>query len=248
MHEYDSRYQVLIADSVTGRWEDKPAQFNELYFKRVVAVGILYKAMEDAIGKNLSWYDGYRINIIAYGLATVFRAIEKEGKRLNLAAIWSAQGVGSDVVEELVFVARQVYEGLRESPLRQSRAQWGNLGQWFKEARCWEEASSINVILPDSIRTLLIPIAQHHEQENAADRAARVDRGIDAQIEVIRLHSDGYWQRLMDWNMEDPVLSEVEYEAVIRMARLPPRGKPPSEKDCIVLMEAKRRAETNAFA
>ena len=48
--------------------------------------------------------------------------------------------------------------------------------------------------------------------------------------------------------MEDPVLSEVEYEAVIRMARLPRAGKPPSEKDCVVLMEAKRRAETNAFA
>lgn len=237
-----------FADSVTTRWDDKPGQFNELYFKRLIAVGILYKAMENAIGKNLSWYDGYRINIIAYGLAAVFRAIERDGKRLNLAAIWSAQGVGDDVVEELVSVARIVYEGLRESPLRQTRAQWGNLGQWFKETRCWDEATSIDVVLPDSIRASLISIAQHNEQENAADRAAKVDRGIDAQIEVVRLHADGYWQRLMEWNMEDPVLSEVEYEAVIRMARLPRAGKPPSEKDCVVLMEAKRRAETNAFA
>jgi hypothetical protein len=52
----------------------------------------------------------------------------------------------------------------------------------------------------------------------------------------------------MDWNMEDPVLSQVEYEAVVRMARTPVNAKALSEKECIVLMEAKRRAETNAFA
>jgi hypothetical protein len=204
--------------------------------------------MEAAIGKNLSWYDGYRINIIAYGLAAVFRAVEREGKRLNLAAIWSAQGVGGDVIDELVSIAKIVYDGVRESPLRQTKAQWGNLGQWFKEARCWDEAASIDIVIPDSIRALLIPVATYNEQESAADRAAKVDRGIDAQIDVVRLHSEGYWQRLMDWNMEDPVLSQVEYEAVVRMARTPQGGRPPSEKECIVLMEAKRRAETNAFA
>lgn len=237
-----------FADSVTTRWDDKPGQFNELFFKRAIAVGILYKAMEAAIGNSLPWYDGYRINIIAYGLAAVFRAIEREGKRLNLAAIWSAQGVGGDVIDELVSIAKVVYDGVRESRVRQTKAQWGNLGQWFKEARCWDEASSIDVFLPDSIRAMLIPIAMHNEQESAADRAAKVDRGIDAQIEVVRLHAEGYWQRLMDWNMEDPVLSQVEYEAVVRMARTPVNAKALSEKECIVLMEAKRRAETNAFA
>jgi len=152
------------------------------------------------------------------------------------------------VIDELVSIAKVVYDGVRESRVRQTKAQWGNLGQWFKEARCWDEASSIDVFLPDSIRAMLIPIAMHNEQESAADRAAKVDRGIDAQIEVVRLHAEGYWQRLMDWNMEDPVLSQVEYEAVVRMARTPVNAKALSEKECIVLMEVKRRAETNAFA
>lgn len=237
-----------FAESVSGRWEENSGQFNELFYKRTVGVGIIYKAMEAAIGKDIEWYDGYRINIIAYTLAAVFRAVEREGKRLNLSAIWSAQGLTRDAVMDLVGLAKVIYDGTRNSPARVGKAQWGNLGQWFKEAKCWEEVTYLTFELPDTIRSLLIPIGQYNEQDSAASQATKVDRGIDAQMDVVRLHSEGFWQRLKEWNLEDPVLSEVEHEAVLRMARMPVNGRPPSERECLILMEAKRRAESNAFA
>lgn len=236
-----------FAESAAAQWEQRPAQFNELFYKRVIAVGILYKAMEVAIGKNLAWYDGYRINIIAYTLAVLFRTIEQNGKRLNLAAIWSKQEVPQGLVADLVSIAKVVYDTLRASPVRQTRAQWGNLGQWFKELRCWEEASDIVISLPDSLQPLLITVAQYNQQDSAAQQANKVDRGIDAQIDVQRLHLEDYWLRLKEWNISDPVLSEVENEAVARMARKPKTGAPPNERECSVLMEASRRAEANGF-
>lgn len=235
-----------FAGGVKTRWDKNPNQFNETFYKRIVGVAILYKAMESTIQKE-EWYDGYRINIIAYTLGLLFRGIESEGKRLNLLSVWSDQALEAAATKDLVDLAKQVYDEIRNCPTRNSRPQWGNLGQWFKEEKCWEYATDIRFEVPKGIRTLLISPSQYSSQDAAANKAQRVDETIDAQVEVARLQQDGYWQRLHEWNQEDPVLTELEQEAVIKIARSPMAMVPP-ERMCLLLVNARKHAESEGFA
>ncbi|WP_371281463.1 AIPR family protein [Dokdonella sp.] len=235
-----------FASTIKTRWDRSPDQFNETFYKRIVGVAILYKAMESRIQKE-EWYDGYRINIIAYTLGLLFRAIESDGKRLNLLGVWSEQALEPSAASELVDLAKQVYDEIRDCPARQTRPQWGNLGQWFKEEKCWEYATDFRLEVPKGIRTLLISPSQYSSQDAAANKAQRVDETIDAQMEVSRLQQEGYWQRLHEWNQQDPVLSELEQEAVIKIARSTLTTVPP-ERMCLLLVNARKHAESEGFA
>jgi len=234
-----------FADTITTRWDKNPDQFNEVFFKRLIGVAILYKAMEKRIQKE-TWYEGYRINIIAYALAVLFHSAESLGKRINLLGVWAAQGIDEATETALVNLAEQVYVALRDSDMRATRPQWGNLGQWFKESKCWEEAREISVDLPICITSSLISLAQHQAQDIAGSRGKQVDDGLDAQMEVVRLHGQGFWQRLRDWNQEDPVLSQLEFDAVTRIAQRPSTFVP-LEKESVLLMNAIKHAESEGF-
>lgn len=234
-----------VADRIVTQWGKNPDIFSEVFFKRIVGVAILYKAMEDRIQKE-PWYDGYRINIIAYTLALVFHAVERRGVRLNLLAIWNAQRVDAAVIDQLAEFAENVYAGLRDDPLRSTRPQWGNLGQWFKEDRCWEDAKDFGIDLPESLSPLLISSVLYHSQGVAGAKVKQIDNGIEAQIEVVELHKDGYWQRLLDWNQTDPILTDLELEAVTKLARTAATNVP-RERECVLLTNAKRHAEAEGF-
>jgi hypothetical protein len=234
-----------VASMITVRWEKNPDIFNEVFYKRVIGIAYVYKALENRIQKE-PWYDGYRINIIAFTLSVLFRAIEMEGMRLNLLAIWTAQGIDEAAELQLIDIARTVYDALRNHSERSTRPQWGNLGQWFKEERCWDCAADVRIEVPHALMALLIPSAQYHSQGLAGTKGKQVDNGIDAQMDVVKLHTEGFWQRLLEWNQEDPILSDLELEAVVRMARSSGNNVP-RDRESILLVNAKKHAESEGF-
>jgi len=234
-----------FAEQITSRWEKNADQFNEVYFKRAVGVGILYRTLERLVQKQ-DWYEAHRAPLIAYTLAVLSNAIEKKDMRLNLLRIWDEQSLSDEVEAGLANLARTVWFALKDHVRRRDRAQWGNLGEWFKARECWEVARELNTAVPPAVSRLLIDFDHYDRQERGGQRAQRVDAGIDAQMEALSLQESGYWQRLKDWNQEDPVLSEEEDEALRRAINLVP-GRPLSEADSRRLMQAKQRAEVNGF-
>jgi hypothetical protein len=234
-----------FADQITARWDRNPDQFNEVYFKRAVGVGILYWGLEGLVQKQ-DWYEAHRAPLIAYTISVLSNAIEMKDLRLNLLRIWEEQDLSDDVEVGLTNLARTVWFALKDHDKRKDRVQWGNLGEWFKAKECWEIARQLDTAVPTAFKRLLIDREQYDRQERGGQRSQRVDAGIDAQMEATRLHDSGYWQRLKDWNQEDPVLSEEEDEALRRALNLIP-GRSLSESDSRRLMQAKQRAETNGF-
>ena len=56
------------ATRIGGEWEKSSDGFNEFYFKRAVARGIIFRATERIVSAQ-PWYNGgYRANIVAYTL------------------------------------------------------------------------------------------------------------------------------------------------------------------------------------
>jgi hypothetical protein len=173
--------------------------------------------------------------------------IEISGKRLNLLRIWEGQTLPEEVETAVIELARQVWFALKDHEKRRERAQWGNLGEWFKSRECWDIARQLMVDLGVGFKRLLIDPDQYERQERGGQRDQRMVTGITAQTEVMALHETGYWQRLKDWNQEDPVLSEEE-EGVLRKALSWLPGRVLDEHDSRRLIAAKQRAESNGFA
>ena len=235
-----------FADTVADLYDRRPNEFNEVFFKRIVAVAIIYRALETLVVRQ-PWYEGYRINILAYALASIFRLVEMEGLRVNLVLIFANQGVNETLLDELLAFAKKVYDFAKTCPQRESRAQWGNLGQWFKEGKCWDYVSNQPLSLPSSLRPLLISANQHDSQSAAGITQGRADGQIKAQIEAQELREGGYWKKLLDWNQQDPVLTAVEVEAISQVCNLS-ATRPVPERLAEILITAKRRAESSGFA
>lgn len=235
-----------FAEKITARWEKNPDQFNEVYFKRAVGVAIIYKTLERLVQKQ-DWYDAHRAPLVAYTVAVLSNTIAARGKRLNLLRLWDERKFSEGAEDELIEIARQVWITLKDHVKREERAQWGNLGEWFKARECWEIARQINVDPGNHLKRLLINPEQDDRQDRGGQRDQRVVTGIDAQTEVISLFESGYWQRLKSWNQEDPVLSEEEERVLSKALSLLP-GRPLDEYDSRRLIGAKQRAELNGFA
>jgi len=235
----------FFAESISGRWEKNPSQFNEAYYKRHVGVAIVYKALEALISRE-PWYEGYRINIIAYTIALLVHHGLRRGKRLNLLALWQQQAIAEAAAVGLVSLAAQTWKCLPAVERRSQRPQWGNLGQWFKAKECWEEAKLLPVDLAPALGELMISEAKWDAQSDAGQKSKAVDDQIDAQVEVIRLREEGFWRRLRDWNAEDPVLSQQELDAVVKITSMGPNFVPKGY-ECSALISARQRAQTNGF-
>src|SRR3546814_5304959 len=62
-----ARYAARIG----SEWEKSSDAFNEFYFKRAVARGLIFRATERIVSAQ-PWYNGgYRANIVAYTLAVL---------------------------------------------------------------------------------------------------------------------------------------------------------------------------------
>jgi hypothetical protein len=66
----------------TGReWEKLSDGFNELYFRRAIARGILFRATEKLVSAQ-TWYNGgYRANIVTYTLSMLGEITPSAGRR-----------------------------------------------------------------------------------------------------------------------------------------------------------------------
>lgn len=234
-----------FADLINSRWDKNPKQFNEVYFKRLVGMAILYRTLESTI-RAQPWYEGYRINVIAYTLAYLIHQASRHAKKLNLLAIWQQQELSEPIQTDLLELARGLWMHLPASERRAQRPQWGNLGQWFKAPECWEEARNSGIGLPPMLEELLISDQQWQSQDKAGEKSKSMDDKIDAQMEVLRLREEGYWQRLRDWNTIDPVLSEPEFAAVVKLTSMP-SSYLPKDYECLALMDARQRAQMNGF-
>lgn len=104
-----------VAEVIKGEWDVNPAKFNELFFKEVISVGILYRTLESKITKkNLTWFLGsYRANVIAYSLSSLFWMIERDGDVFDFQKIWD-KGITDSFLHDLLELCHFVYDVLTD--------------------------------------------------------------------------------------------------------------------------------------
>lgn len=250
---------------IDDAWQEKPEQFNDLFYRSTVALTIMYQFLAESIPKQ-SWYQGgYRANIITYTMALFHRLIQKQypGRDLDLDYIWNCQGLKPPVQAALLRIAEAV---LRE--LTRSDRDVENVTQWCKRQKCWDCVQALNIPLvcedEEAVKYVWddldsVPVAKPkeitfedclispEEQKNIrkiANRNQKKQQGIDAQQEVYQL-SASYWQALMAFVMTNRLATLQDKKALDVAVLIPERM--PNAMQSKRLIELKKRAVEAGF-
>ena len=229
----------VFADDIKTQWAKSDTAYNTYYFKRVVALAIMFKATDEII-KQTDWYKekhSYKANVIAYTMSVLFDYIRKnvKGFEVEFIKIWNQQELYPEMEQQLRVLCTQVYEFITRSDRLTE-----NVTQWCKQARCWERAQKQQWnILPAFLRTL-VEIEQLKSEEKTAKEERKIEAEMDA-LKYIMASGKEYWEKVLEWGTSRRLLSEMEISILKLVINMNVTGRIPSVKQAKVVIKSRER-------
>jgi hypothetical protein len=232
------------ASRVGKEWEKSSDGFNEAYFKRAIARGILFRATERLVSSQ-PWYNGgYRANIVAYTLSMLGEITKRRRSAPDYQRIWTAQAVDNVVLEALAEIADVVNKDITQPPQGIS-----NISEWCKKEGCWtkllERADEIGERLSGAFWARLATADDARFEMKIAKQTQKIDNGIELQRQVLDVPS-AKWSEILSGGMKVLQLTEKEVGVLKIAAQLP--SKIPTERQSAVLVDVLERARSEGLA
>lgn len=230
-----------FAELIGKQWSptDQNTSFNEYYYKKLIALAILFKSTEKIVSAQ-QWYQeikAYRANIVTYTIAIIMHQIQKKypDKTIDFLKIWNSQELSPELESQIVKTSREVFDFItREDRLTL------NVTEWCKKEECWKRAQSYEFSLTDNFVESLIDTSDEQEQKHAATKEQRVSNEVNAEIELVSLGAD-YWKKVLEFGRNDRLLSEMEDGLLNVAANFDTTGRIPSDKQAKLIMRIRSR-------
>lgn len=224
-----ARYAARIG----SEWEKSSDAFNEFYFKRAVARGLIFRATERIVSVQ-PWYNGgYRANIVAYTLAVLGDITRRRKESIDFLGIWNAQSIDPLLESAIAVVSGVVNEDIIRPPHGIS-----NISEWCKKEACWARIQAriedIAKLLPPEFYARLVSLDDQATEVRDAKQTQRIDDGIEAQRKILAVTA-AEWARIHQILLEKELLTPKEV-GVLRIAmQIPVRL--PTERQSVVLLD-----------
>jgi hypothetical protein len=232
---------VAFANAVAAKWNTSDRQFNELYFKHLVAKSILFNRVRYLVS-HADWYDkGYLANIVTYTIAKLAYEIGRQanGSSFDFDRIWTRQELSVATELECLRIAELVLLKLNDDnrPLN-------NVTEWAKKAECWEAVKKIPLELSDETKHELVGRAKLAEKKVEAATVQKVDSGIEVQAKVVGMPAS-QWEEVRAFCSQNRLASPSD----ISMLDLVTGRKAgfPTEKQCARLLQLLGKAEEHGL-
>ena len=231
------------ARRIGREWEKSSDGFNEAYFKRAVARGLIFRTTEKLVSAQ-PWYNGgYRANIVAYTLAVLSEIIKRRKRHLDFSRIWNEQGVDIILESALSIISCAVNEDITRPPDGIS-----NISEWCKKDACWDriqgQIDKIEKNLPSEFYSQLMSSDEQAAENKTARQTQRIDNGIEAQRHVLAIPAEK-WTRLYQALNEKALLTPKEI-GILKVAMQIP-VKIPTEKQCAVLLDILKKGREDGI-
>lgn len=224
-----------FAKTVASEWETKETNFNEYYFKCLVAKKIIFRATERIVSSS-DWYEagGYRSQHVVLTIAILANGAKSQDKIVDFGKIWNRQSL-SDSFEEAIQCAADVAHDTLMNPGEGYR----NISEWAKQPKCWQAAIAVDIEWPQGwIDELISPEEEKENKSEGAKEQSELN-GIEAQERVIEMGAD-FWKKVMAWCLENGEGSEKEI-GILNAAANMTSTKIPSDKQSVILVRLMQR-------
>ncbi|MFD1197251.1 AIPR family protein [Brucella gallinifaecis] len=234
-----ARYALRVGKE----WEKSSDGFNEFYFKRAIARGILFRATEKLVSVQ-PWYNGgYRANIVAYTLSMLGEVTKRRKTTVDYQRMWSAQTIDNVLSEALITIATAVNEDITRPPQGIS-----NISEWCKREGCWtrllDQADHIAELLTDEFWTTLASVEDNRHEAKTARQTQKIDNGIEVQKRVFDVPT-AHWSLILKEGTSRRLLTPKEM-GILRIAEQMPT-KIPTERQSAVLIEILDKAQQDGI-
>lgn len=224
------------------QWNKNDLNFNEVFFKRVVCVDILFKAVDDIV-KHAAWYDGgYKAQVNTYTLSWLFYLIQKNYPRyaFNFRDVWNKQRVSDELKMQLESLAEKVFYHLT-NPDRLVQ----NVTEWAKRADCWEKLKEMDFQLSPALVRWLVPKEVVSEQEKDAKVEQKEISKANAMIQVANYGVEN-WKKVQKWGIENNIFSATDL-SFLKAAIAMEKGKFPTDRQCVKILGVLQKARDESY-
>ena len=228
-----------FAERISKAWEKNNTIYNEYYFKKVIALAILFKSTEQLV-TNQQWYKeikAYRANIVTYSISIVFNELEKRkiNKTIDFKNIWNNQKINEVLEKQLLITTKETFDFIT----RDDRLTL-NVTEWCKKETCWERAKANSfTILDDFIESLVDYSEELNEEINAKKERKEINQ-LNAEIEVINLGED-YWQSVLEFGISKKLLTPMEEDLLKIATSFNRSGRIPSSKQANTILNIREK-------
>lgn len=227
-----------FAEEIKGSWQKNNDEFNAFYYKRVVALAIMYKCTDQII-KETEWYKekrSYKANVIAYTLSLIFYYIHhnRKGYEIDFDRIWNMQDIYEELEDQIKVLTKEVYDfitGPRETE---------NVTEWCKKEACWSRAKAKVWTFNDPFLYTLVSKSEMENEVNEEKATRKIANEVDSLKEILARGSD-YWKQMMEWGDNRGLLSEKEVSILKMVINMNYTGRIPTDKQAKVVMSARKR-------
>ena len=232
-----------FAKHIGKRWREEGRTFDDLWFKRMIAKAIVFRATERIVS-GAAWYEGgYRANIVTYAIAKVVHDAKARKMQVDLDTIWRQQEASPDLKLALLTAGAEAQDVITNPPegIR-------NFGEWSKKQPCWKWLSERKLDYSDGLESGLVSseLARERVREARADRA--LSNSVEAELEVHELGA-AFWADVRNWARDRGLLTPRENGILETCSAMP--GRLPSGKQCeiaIAILEKVRKQGFSASA
>ena len=233
-----------FAGEVKAAWEKGDTQYNEFYFKRVVALAIIYKRTDEII-KQSQWYRenrSYKANVIAYTISVIFNYVYKKhkGYEIDFKRIWNDQAVYEELDQQLNVLQNEVHNFITGPRPTE------NVTEWCKKELCWSNAQEQVWTINNAFIATLISKDEVDAEKKENKQTQKLVNEVNALNDIFARGAQ-YWKMVLDWGTSRGMLSEKETDILKLSINMFVTGRVISDKQAKVVIEARKRLISNGM-
>ena len=194
-----TRFQKRIEQE----WKRDSSQFNEFFFKNLIAQGILFIKTRELVGAT-DWYkqhSGVLAEITAYTVSKLMQEIKRLGNfDLDWPTIWKNQDISQALKTEILNLGYWIYQQLSD-PNREK----DNLGEWAKLPRCWEGIQKKKYELSAETKKCLISVEDLKAEQVVEKKEQKRDDAVTNGMVIFELGA-AFWEKCIAEGTREGVL------------------------------------------
>ena len=200
-----------FAKSILEIMSKRPESINSFFFRKYVAVKIVYDSTDKMIA-IADWYPvgGYKAMYIPYTIAKIISSLPKN-KDIDWKLIWKKQSVYPSLARQIEIVAKNTMDFFA----RESKG--GNERTYAIKEETWKKYRREPISLLDDFVRDLVEVEESNEDEKAEAKVARFNSVTDMYAKAITLGWH-YWYSIYEDLDRQKILSTGERDIIKGMA------------------------------
>lgn len=190
---------------VSEKWDQNPNDFNDLYFKELISILILYNDVETLISiQEWAKTGGYKPKCRTYSISLLSYLLEKDypGHVLNFEMIWKKQEISEILKRQMEILSKHAFDLLTSEDREVI-----DINEWAKKPKCWTIMKDTDLELMEEISEILIPEWEYEELKEKARQEKQKEDMKEAIIDI-RKKPIEYWAKLLEILQKNELIEE----------------------------------------